>query len=206
MRDRAWRAGRWPMRSQSTWECFRQAILGHHRKRSIDLQTSDDAAAGGIKFGPEAIVVIAQVEHICGARPDRHRLGHGDVVDIGGRELGEARTRAVRIINNMQLGPRYTSTEPGPVGAQRAQSEAGGIDQICGIRNLLAQPAFTAAHQLGQKSREYRAGSLCIGIGQCRARHFATTEMIEFAGVARQSRLRSPLSSHCRPIAHTARR
>jgi hypothetical protein len=115
------------------------------------------------------------------------RLGHSDVADVGGCDVGEARAGAVWIINDMQLGPGYASAELRPLGAQRAQPKAGGINQIHGICDPAAKPTFAAAHQFGQQAVEHCARASGIGIGERRARHFASAKMIEPASMTSEA-------------------
>ena len=167
-------------------------IVGHHGKWGVDLQTGHDPAAGGIEFGPPAIVVIAQIEHVSGPRLDRHRLGDCNVVDIGGCHFGKAWATGIRIIDKVQLGPKHPGRELRPIGAQRTQPKAGGVDQISRLRDPAAKRALTAAHQFGQKAGKHRARPLRIGIRQRRARHFASAKVVELAGVALKASLDRP--------------
>ena len=57
-------------------------------QRRVGFEAGDDAASGGIERGPPGIIVIAQIEDVGGARFDRHRLRHRDVVDGGGADRG----------------------------------------------------------------------------------------------------------------------
>src|SRR5574337_1288818 len=83
---------------------------------------------------PPAIIVIAQIEHIRSARLDRHRLGDRDVVDVRRDDLGKARPRAIGIVGDVQLDPGHAGGELRPVGRQRTQPKAGGINQVNRVR------------------------------------------------------------------------
>ena len=163
-------------------------------------QVRHDPASGRIEISPPAVIVITEVKNICGARLDRQGLGNADVVDVGGRHLGEARPHAVGIIDNVQLGPTHAGRELCPIGAQRTQPKAGGIDEIHRVREATPQPAFAAAHEFGQKPREHRARPLCIGIGKRRARNLAGAEMIKLAGVALEICLDRPQALAARQL------
>ena len=79
----AMRAGRRPMRSERTGEPAATRQFVQDGERRVLLEAGDDAAAGLVELRPPAIIVVAEVEDIGGARLDRHRLGGGDVVDAG---------------------------------------------------------------------------------------------------------------------------
>ena len=155
-----------------------------HRQGCVDLQPGDEAATCGIEFGPPAIVVVAEVEDIGRPRADRHGLGDGDVVDVGRCQLGKTRTLMVRTIDDMQLDPAHTGAKLRPIGAQRVQPEARGVNQIHRICHLAGEAAFAAAHQLRQQPRKDGARALGVGISQGRARQLPRSEMIEPCGMA----------------------
>src|SRR4030088_1690192 len=71
----AWREGRKPMRSD------RMLLPG-----------ATLSSFCGIELSPPGIIVIAEIEHISGARLDRHLPGCGDIVDIGCADRGIDRT------------------------------------------------------------------------------------------------------------------
>ena len=58
--------------------------FAHLAQRRIGFEAGHDPTARGIEFGPPAVIVITQVEHIRRTRRDRHDPGGTDVVDISG--------------------------------------------------------------------------------------------------------------------------
>ena len=109
----AWRAGRWPMRSERM--VLPWARQFHQGERRVGLEAGDDAAAFGVKLGPPAIIVIAQVEDIGGAGLDGHGLGGGDVVDVRRADRGIDRPIGVRIIDDMHLRTAHAGGEARPI-------------------------------------------------------------------------------------------
>src|SRR5438045_892772 len=77
-RLRASLSGRWPMRSLNILPLPGHGVLVDHAQRSVLLQPRHEAAAGGVKPRPPAIIVITEVEDIGRTRLDRHRFGRSD--------------------------------------------------------------------------------------------------------------------------------
>src|SRR5512132_2485004 len=57
--------------------------LGTSRSAVTVSGVFNDAASGGVHLRPPAVIVIAEVEDVGGARLDGHGLGGSDVVDLG---------------------------------------------------------------------------------------------------------------------------
>ena len=95
-----------------------------HLERRVGLEAGDDATAGCVEFGPPAVIVVAEVEHVGRARLDRHLLGGGDVVDVGRRHYQVERLIGIGIVDDVRLGAANSGREPRPI-AQLAQPQGG---------------------------------------------------------------------------------
>ena len=123
-------------------------------ERRIFLEPRHDTAAGIVQRRPPAIIVIAEVEDIGGAGLDRHRLGRGDVVDIGLGDHVIDRTAQVGIIDDMRLGAADLGGKPRPIGPDARQMQAGRVDQAHRIAQLAAQAARRHRQHMHEKTRE----------------------------------------------------
>lgn len=184
MRLRAWRPGRRPLRSERTPEPGGTGLAKRLVERGVGLEARHDAATGQVERGPPGIVVIAEIEHIGGTGLDRHRLGGGDVIDIGRRHGVIDRPAGIWIVDDMGLGAADIGRKARPVGAGAGQMQAGRIDQA----HLLAEPAAHPPVDLGQhvfeQAGERFATAVPVGIGKGRARRNLGPGMIEPCAVA----------------------
>ena len=141
-----------------------------------------------VHLRPPAVIVVTEVEDVGGPGLDRHGLGGGDVIDLGGADRRIDRPVSVRVVDHVQLGAAGLGGEASP-GAGGRQPHSGSIDQVGG----LAQRAAQATMRLPRHSREqigkHRGRSQCVGIGQCRTPRRCRAKVIEPRRVAAQSRL-----------------
>ena len=165
---------------------LRERQFGGDGQAGVGLEAGDQAAAGPVHGGPPAVIVVAQIEDIGGAGLDRHGLGRGDVVDLGGGHGGIDRPVGIGIVDHVQLGACGGGGKAGPLGAQPAEPQPGGIDQIGGFAQRPAQAALRLRHHQREQLGEQRAGAGGIGVGQARARHRPPTDVVEPRRVALQ--------------------
>src|SRR3954467_6625322 len=108
----AWRAGRYPTRSERMLPASATAS---------SLATASgvlvDAAAERIELRPPGIIIITEIKDIGRPRFDGHFLRYRDVVDVGRADRGINRTIGVRIIDHVHLGPAHPGREPRPARA-----------------------------------------------------------------------------------------
>jgi len=159
-----------------------------HRQRRVGFEPGDDAALRPVELGPPVVIVIAQVKHIGRPRLDRHRLGRGDVVDIGGGDHGIDRPVAVGIIDDVHLGAACRIGKARPRRAAPIKLEAARIDQINRIAQRPAQMPVGAADHPREPLAENRGRAVRIGIGQGRALHRPRAEMVQPRPMALQTR------------------
>ena len=120
-----------------------------------------------MEFGPPAIVVIAEIKHIGGARLDGHDLRGSDVVDRGDAERRIYRVLGGGIVDDMNLGAADPRRVARPAGAVLVQPQAGGINSIRRAVEVAAQTAAGLRHQRGKQRLEHRARAVCVGVGEC---------------------------------------
>ncbi len=111
-----------------------------HGQLGVGFQAGDDAAAGPVQLGPPAEVVIAHVEDVGGSRLDRHGLGGGDVIDLGGGHFEIDRRIGVGVVDDVGLGPVNAVGEAGPVAGRARQPDAGGVDQTNRVGRMAGEP------------------------------------------------------------------
>ena len=166
---------------------FGQGAFGARRQRRVGLETGDDAAAGAVQRGPPAVIVVAEVENVSGARLDRHLLRRRDVVDLRRRDRRIDRLLGVGIVDHMGLGPAGLGREIRPLRPPPAQANAGRVDQIGRLADLAPQAPMGATDHLGKQRGEQRSRAFGIGVGQRRALHGASANMVEARLVAVQT-------------------
>src|SRR3954467_11226830 len=111
----AWRAGRYPTRSERMLPA--SGTASSFTDSSGVLQPGHDAAAERIELRPPGIIIITEIKDIGRSRFDRHFLRHRDVVDVGRADRGINRTIGVGIIDHVHLGPAHPGREPRPARA-----------------------------------------------------------------------------------------
>jgi len=77
---------------------------GRLAELGIALQAGDEAASGGVEFGPPAVIIVSEIKDISRSGLDLQRLGRGDVVDRRRSDAGAERNREVRVVDQVQLG------------------------------------------------------------------------------------------------------
>ena len=78
----------WSSRDPINWTNFekiKEEMTEEEVVEIIGLQPGDHATALGLQRRPPGEIVVAEIEDVGCAGCNRHRLGRGDVVDIGGR-------------------------------------------------------------------------------------------------------------------------
>ena len=127
-------AALWPKRGPERSRCYR--LLRHARaaRRRQPWNEPNGAADWSqtasrcgnrsvIERSPPAIVIIAEVEDVSGTSLDRHRLGCGDIVDIGLGDHVIDRTAEVGIVDHMRLVWASENPIGGRCGAPQTSAE-----------------------------------------------------------------------------------
>jgi hypothetical protein len=103
-----------------------------------------------IQIGPEAKIVIAEIENVrCAGSQRHHRFGDRDVIGVGTGQLEKSRNSILGIVDHVHLGCDATLLELGPIGCRRA-----GTHQ-CGIHKpqVFAGVARLSGRQFAQQRR-----------------------------------------------------
>jgi hypothetical protein len=114
---------------------FRDGEIG------VGFEPGDQAAAFGIEPGPEAEVVIAEIEYVGRAGLEHQLLGRGNVVDPGRGHAEVDRHRRLRIEDQVQLGGGLALRFRQPLEHAPAEVERRGVDQTDGAVQVPAQRA-----------------------------------------------------------------
>lgn len=167
------------MRSETTPEPCGDRHAAGLAERGVGLEARYDPATGLVQPGPPGIAAIAQIEDIGGAGLDGHRLGGGDVIDIGGRHGVIDRKAGIGIIDGMGLGAADIGRKPRPIGAAASQTQAGRIDQAHLLAELAANPPVGLGQHVFEQAGERFGTAIPVGVGKRRARRRLGSRMIE---------------------------
>ena len=148
-------------------------------ERRSCLEPRHDAATSVIERSPPAIVIIAEVEDVSGTSLDRHRLGCGDIVDIGLGDHVIDRTAEVGIVDHMRLGAADIGRKARPIRAGARQMQAGRVDQAHGIVQFATQAARRHRQHMHEKTREYLRITAAVGVRKGRTRRGDAARMIK---------------------------
>ena len=151
--------------------------LRGYGQSGVALQAGDDAAVGRVQPGPPAVVVVAEVEHVGGARLDRHLVRRGDVVDVASGEGGINRLVRVGIVDHVHLGAADLGGEARPVGAELVQPPRWSRSDRWSSHGA-AQAAMGPLHHEAQEVGEHRGRPVGVGIGQGSARRPAGAQVV----------------------------
>ena len=155
----------------------RHRALLLHRHGGVALDPGDDPAAGRGQVRPPAVIVVAEVEDVGGAGLDRHRLGGRQVGDAGRRHRGADRLAGVGIVDDVSLGAAHRGRKARPPPAQRAEPDAGRVDQVGGFLDMPAQAAMDLRPDHVQQVAEQRGRAIAVGLGQRRAPDRITAQL-----------------------------
>lgn len=131
-----------------------RARLGH-AQRGVGLKPGDDAAGSPVELRPPAVIIVAEVEDISGARLDRHRLGGGDVVDSGRGDAEVERAVGVGVKDDMALAPWKSAEERG-FAAEAVEVHGGRTDQAHAVADTARQLAGQLRDQRGERLGKHR--------------------------------------------------
>ena len=174
------RAGRKPMRSRQDVDPGGSGRSSRLSSGVLVLNRVTMRQPAASSLAHQAIVVVAEVEDIGRARFDRHLLGGGDVVDVGGGHRVIDRAAEVRIVDDMRLGAEDVGREARPF-ALRRRANRRPVESISRTASPILRRKPRAAPASMRSNRPEKTGQsrTAIGVGEGRALRRLGAEMIE---------------------------
>src|SRR6516162_7324707 len=154
-------------------------VLGDQTAMRVVLASGDKGGAGSQDLGPPAVVGIALVEDISGARLDGHGAAGDHVVDLGRSHIEPYRPVLPRIIDQMQFQAARARIGLGPGKTIALERDRRCVEQPDQCLALLAQRSGRDRDQGRRNVAEHCRRPLGIGVGQRRTARLTQIEMVK---------------------------